>query len=70
MQGFNSSIKDRYKEKWVKSVSGSGPRQKTKSKSTEKKSTKQKPRIVTDESKKPLRKRKHNRRQRALAVKK
>ena len=57
MQGFNTSIKQRYKEKWVKSVTGSGPRKEIK---------KLKP--APTESKRLLRKRK--RRQRVSALRK
>ena len=28
MQGFSSAIRDRYKQKWIKSLTGEGPRKK------------------------------------------
>ena len=31
MQGFSSAIRDRYKQKWIKSLTGEGPRKKRKS---------------------------------------
>ena len=49
MQGFSSSLKNRYKSEWVKNVSGNGPRRQ---------GTKRKARIVPDKSKKVLKKRK------------